>query len=86
MRRPTKLIALLVCAGAFAQDSAPKLTDGQRARYWRAQAEAVAAQARAAQAVATFQAVQAELVKACGGQLIGAPDGEPACAPATGSK
>lgn len=66
---------------------APQISDAQRAKYWRAQAEAIATQARAEKALAVFQAVQAELVKACGGrQLIGGPDGEPACAPATDSK
>lgn len=78
---------LVMLLGSAVAGDSPQIPDAMRARYWRAQAEAIAAQARAEKALAAFQAVQTELVKACGGQqLIGGPDGEPACAPATESK
>jgi hypothetical protein len=61
---------------------APRISDAQRARFWRAQAEVIAAQGRLDKAVAAFQGIEADLIKACGDQqLVRNSDGEPGCAP-----
>jgi hypothetical protein len=85
----TQLIALtLLGAAALAQGPPPKeslkppqIAAEMRARFWRAQAEAVAAAARAKQAQDAVKALQEEMQKACGDKLVLALDaaGEPSC-------
>lgn len=83
MRR--RLIAVIFCAGwlvMLAADAPKQITAEQRAKFWRAQAEYIAAQAQVQKAQATLSAIQAEMVKACGDQqLVADEQGEPACKP-----
>ena len=60
---------------------APHITAELRARFWRTQAEAIAAAARAKQAQEAAKAAQEEMQKECGDKLIVAldPSGEPSC-------
>lgn len=83
------LIALtLLATAAAAQTAAPKespkppqIAAEARARFWRTQAEAVAASARAERAQEAAKAAQEELRKACGDKFMVAldADGEPSC-------
>lgn len=82
-----QLIVLLGMA-ALAQQAPPKeapkppqISVEQRARFWRAQAEAMAAAARAKQAQDAVKAAQDEMQKACGDNFVLALDaaGEPSC-------
>lgn len=85
----TQLIGLtLLGAAALAQvppakesPKPPQIAAEMRARFWRAQAEATAAAARARQTQEAAKAVQDELQKACGDQFALALDaaGEPSC-------
>jgi hypothetical protein len=85
----SQLIALtLLAVAAFAQAPAPKespkppqITAEIRARFWRTQAEAIAAAARAERAQEAAKAAQEEMRKACGDKFIVALDaeGEPSC-------
>lgn len=79
---------LLLSGAAFAQTpqhtepaQPPRIPAELRARFWRTQAEAVAAAARAKQAQDAAKAVQEELQKQCGDQFVLAldADGEPSC-------
>jgi hypothetical protein len=84
-----QLIALtLLTAAAFAQAPVPKespkpplIAAEIRARFWRTQAEALAAAARAERAQEAAKAAQEEMRKACGEKFIVALDaaGEPSC-------
>ena len=69
--------------GLAAQEKpAPRITPEQRAMYWRANAEMLAAQAQFNQAKAKLESIESEMTKACGDQqLTTAPDGEPTCQP-----
>jgi hypothetical protein len=83
------LIALtLLAAAAFAQAPAakqsptlPQITAEMRARFWRTQAEAIAAATRAERAQEAAKAAQEEMRKACGDKFNVALDaaGEPSC-------
>lgn len=75
--------AVLLTATAFAVDSRPpEITAEQRARFWRAQYELLAAQLQAQQKVAALEAAKAELGNACREQsLTLGPSGEPVCTP-----
>jgi hypothetical protein len=85
----SQLIALtLLAEAAFAQTHAPKelpkppqVTAEMRARFWRTQAESIAAAARAERAQEAAKAAQEELRKACGDKFAVALDaeGEPSC-------
>jgi len=85
----TQLMGLtLLAAAALAQvplqkatPEAPQIAAEMRARFWRAQAEATAAAARAKQAQETAKAVEAEMQKQCGDKFVLALDaaGEPSC-------
>jgi hypothetical protein len=85
----SQLIGLtLLAAAAFAQAPAPKespkppqIAAEMRARFWRTQAEAIAAAARAERAQEAAKAAQDEMRKACGEKFIVALDveGEPSC-------
>jgi hypothetical protein len=85
----TQLIGLILLGmAAFAQAPAlkespkpPQIAAEVRARFWRAQAEAIAANARAKQAQEAAKAVQEEMQKQCGDQFALAMDaaGEPSC-------
>jgi hypothetical protein len=84
------IVSTLLAAAAFAQASAPKeslkppqITAEMRARFWRTQAESVAAAARAERAQEAAKAAQEEMRKACGDKFMVALDteGEPACQP-----
>jgi hypothetical protein len=77
-------IALLVMAStALAQDNAPKppqITDAQRAQYWRAQAEVLAAQTAAQRAAQAFEVTLKGLQEYCGPtQELQSVNGEPFC-------
>lgn len=64
----------LLCAAVLADD-AVIITAEQRAKFWRAQAEYLAAKAK-------LESAQAELARTCGSrQVIAGSDGEPTCAP-----
>jgi len=85
----TQLIGLcLLAAAALAQAPAPKETPNtpripaeMRARFWRTQAEAMAAETRAKQAQEAAKAAQDDMRKACGDGFALSLDttGEPAC-------
>lgn len=84
----TLLAAAALAAAAFAQAPAPKespkppqITAELRARFWRTQAEAIAAAARAERAQEAAKAAQEEMRKACGDKFVVAldADGEPSC-------
>jgi len=85
----SQLIAFtLLAAAAFAQAPAPQespkppqITAEMRARFWRTQAENIAAAARAERAQEAARAAQEELRKACGDKFTVALDaeGEPSC-------
>ena len=85
----SQLIALtLLAASAFAQapaakgsPKAPQITAEMRARFWRTQAEAIAAAARAERAQEAAKAAQEAVRKACGDEFVVALDaeGEPSC-------
>jgi len=85
----SQLIALTLLAGAaFAQAPAPtespkppQISAEVRAKFWRTQAEAIAAAARAERAQEAAKAVQEEMRKACGERFIVAlnAEGEPSC-------
>ncbi len=75
--------ALVIVLAILAQEkaSAPTISAELRAKFWRAQADNESAQSRAKAALATVQAVIAELQKTCGErhQVALGQDGEPAC-------
>ncbi|HXM44139.1 MAG TPA: hypothetical protein VN924_23085 [Bryobacteraceae bacterium] len=82
----------LLAVSAFAQAPAakeapkpPQIAAEIRARFWRTQAEAIAAAARADRAQEAAKAAQEEMRKACGDKFTVALDaaGEPSCVPAT---
>ncbi len=85
----SQLIALTMLGmAALAQPIPPKespkppsIAAEIRARFWRAQAEAMAAAARAKQTQEAVKAAQDEMQKACGDQFVLALDaaGEPSC-------
>jgi hypothetical protein len=78
-------LLLALCFGSIllaaeAPKVEPKITAEQRAKFWRAQTEAIAAQAQAQNTRAMFDAVRAELSKTCGDlPLVADEAGEPAC-------
>jgi len=86
-----QLIALtLLAAPAFTEAAAskespkpPQITAEMRAKFWRTQAEAIAATARAERAQEAAKAAQEEMRKACGDGFRVALDGqgEPSCQP-----
>lgn len=61
----------------------PQISAELRARFWRSQAEAIAAAARARQAQEAAKAAQEELQKECGEKFVVVLDaaGEPSCQP-----
>jgi hypothetical protein len=85
----TQLILLvLLGTAAFGQDSLPKepakppqIPAEMRAHFWRTQAEAIAAAARAKQAQEAAKSAQDEMQKVCGDKFVVALDaaGEPSC-------
>lgn len=87
----SQLIGLTLSGmAAFAQAPAPKepakppqIAAEMRARFWRTQAESMAAAARAKQAQEAAKAAQEEMQKECGDRFVLAMDaaGEPSCQP-----
>ncbi len=85
----SQLTALMLLAAAASAQAPrpeanplpPQITAEMRARFWRTQAEAIAAAARAERAQEASKAAQDEMRKACGEQFIVALDaaGEPSC-------
>ena len=85
----SQLIGLtLLGLAAFAQAPPPKesaqpplVPAEMRARFWRTQAESIAAAARAKQAQEAAKAAQEEMQKECGDKFVLAMDaaGEPSC-------
>lgn len=82
------IVPILVGMAAFAQTAPPKeppqppqIAAELRARFWRAQAEAIAAATRAKQAQEAAKAAQEDMQKACGDKFALAMDaaGEPSC-------
>ncbi len=69
--------------GAVLSAQTARITDAQRARFWRAQAELVAAQRQLERATAALQQVNTELRQACGDQqlTLNHDSGEPDCQP-----
>ena len=66
-----------VCAVEKAQ-----ITVEMRARFWRAQAEYLAATVQAQRAKAALESAQAEMQKACGEQpVVADANGDPECGP-----
>ena len=86
-------ICVVIAFGALAlaQDNPPApvkpVSAELRAKFWRARAEVVEAEHRAAQARIANEAAVNELRKACGqDELIIGQNGEPACAPKQAAK
>lgn len=79
------LIVIACVASALAQDSTPKLSDSQRAAWWRAAAEAQAAQRQSERATAKLQNLRGAL---CGDHAHLGEDsqGEPTCIPDPAAK
>jgi Holliday junction resolvase-like predicted endonuclease len=77
-----RLAIVLFVSVAFAQTvEAPKISPEQRAKFWRVQAEYLAAAARFQQAKYAMDAMQVELDKVCAPtKAVLLPDGEPGCA------
>ena len=74
------LIMFAALALAAAESPTTKISAEQRAKFWRAQAEAIAAQAQYQSAKSALDAVQAELQKACGDGVLALDQaGEPSC-------
>jgi hypothetical protein len=70
-------LAASVCAVEKAQ-----ITAEMKAKYWRAQAEYIAAMVQAQRAKAALDSAQAEMQKACGEQpVVADPGGDPGCGP-----
>jgi hypothetical protein len=66
-----------VCAVEKAQ-----ITAEMRAKFWRAQAEYIAATVQAQRAKAALDSAQAEMQKACGEQpVVANSSGDPECGP-----
>ena len=83
MKNLATVLLIILSTSGFAQDkkSAPNITDAQRAQYWRAQAEAIAAQRQAEQAAAQLQKAIEAMKEACGDLQLGELAGEPVCKP-----
>jgi sensor histidine kinase regulating citrate/malate metabolism len=85
----SQLIAsTLLAAAAFAQAPAtkepptpPRISAEARAKFWRTQAEAIAAATRAERAQEAAKAAQEEMRKTCGDKFVVVLDGEgePSC-------
>lgn len=82
------MVLTLIGMTAFGQSAPPKespksprIGAEMRARFWRAQAEAMAAAAKARQAQEAAKAAQEEMQKECGDKFVLAvdPAGEPFC-------
>jgi len=77
------LLAMAAFAEAPPKESPkpPQIAAEMRARFWRTQAESIAAAARAKQAQEAAKAAQEEMQKECGDKFVLAMDaaGEPSC-------
>jgi len=77
------LLAMAAFAEAPPKESSkpPQIAAEMRARFWRTQAESIAAAARAKQAQEAAKAAQEEMQKECGDKFVLAMDaaGEPSC-------
>lgn len=71
---PVVLFLALAQGPAVPDPPKPTVTAEMRAQYWRAQVEAMAAQAR-------LKVIVEQMVQACGAHPVSTPDGEPACPP-----
>jgi hypothetical protein len=60
-------------------ETAVQIDDKLRAKFWRVNAEALAAQVRNQQAQEALKAVQAEMHAACGADPVPSSAGEPSC-------
>lgn len=75
-------LLLALSAWGLEETAKPQITSEQRARFWRANAEVLAAQTELQQAQAKMQAATEEMRKVCGEQqLTSDPYGEPTCKP-----
>lgn len=86
MRKFIAVIILLFATMATAQDKpvqqpkpTPLISAELKARFWKAQTEAYAAQLRLQQAQAKAQAMMEQLTLVCGGQPTMDQDGDPVC-------
>ncbi|MGD0360274.1 MAG: hypothetical protein ABSC93_05365 [Bryobacteraceae bacterium] len=75
------MAALAQAPPSKSQPKPPQIAAEMRARFWRAQAEAIAAAAKAKQAQEAAKTAQEEMQKECGEQFVLALDasGEPSC-------
>ena len=78
-----KAACVILLSASLAAENAPskpKITSEQRAQFWRAQAEQLAAQMRLEMANRQLQAIREAMAKSCGDDvLVSSPDGEPVC-------
>lgn len=80
-----KTLTIFLSLAAFAADNPPakppQITAEQRAKFWRATAESIAAASRAQQARDAVNAAQLDMQKTCGedSDLVAGADGEPIC-------
>lgn len=88
MSKSKQIWMAILCGIALAQESAPSISADQRAKFWRLNAEHVAAQAQEQRTKVAFENYIKELQTFCGGegQLISGTDGEPACKEKTNAK
>jgi hypothetical protein len=67
---------------APAKEAVPALSPDLRAKFWRREAELLAAEKSVDSARLALDAVRAEMIAACGRQALNLdPSGEPACVP-----
>ena len=74
-----RLILVLLVSILLPAKDVPTLTPDQRAKFWRAQAEAIAAQMQVQKAQARLDAVLSELKASCNGDIEFNSSGEPSC-------
>lgn len=62
--------------------ASPSISAEWRAKFWRSQAERIAAETAAERGRAAYESVVSEMRKACGGaELVMGANGEPTCQP-----
>jgi hypothetical protein len=71
---PVVLFLALAQAPVVPEPPKPAVSAEQRAQYWRAQVELMAAQTR-------LKAIVEQMAATCGAQPVSTPEGEPACPP-----
>jgi hypothetical protein len=76
------IIVFVALAASVGGVEKAQITAEMRAKFWRAQAEYIAAMVQAQRAKAALDSAQAEMQKVCGEQpVVANPGGDPECGP-----